>query len=157
MILALTMLLAATPVASQADAAFTTLKTMVGDWEAQVAPDRTLRVSYRLISKDTVLAETWTTPSGTTTMTLFHLDGTRLLATHYCAQGNQPRLKLARVTNGVFAFEYQDATNLKSKSHSHLRRLELGPIDADRLTRRETYVENGKDDVSDFTFTRTRP
>ena len=56
----------------------------------------------------------------------------------------------------MLAFEYLDATNLASPAHSHLVKLDLGlgALDAGRVTRREVYVEAGKDDVSELTFRR---
>src|SRR5688572_11955783 len=80
------------------DPPFERLKALVGDWESPLPDGRRLRVSYHLFSADSVLLETFgmTRP----TLTAFHLDGDRLLATHYCAQGNQPRLRLAPSATG---------------------------------------------------------
>src|SRR5262249_23574462 len=72
--------------------AFARLKTLAGDWEARTEKGSVIRVSYRLVSNDSVLVQSFVTGSGKETMTVFHADGARLLATHYCAQGNQPRL-----------------------------------------------------------------
>ncbi len=151
--LALALILTATP-AAPVETAFTNLKSIVGEWEAPVGKEgKVVRAAYKLVSNGTVLVETWTTPSGASTMTVFHLDGNALLATHYCAQGNQPRLRWTKTTNGVLLFDYLDATNLSSPAQAHLVKLELG-IDAGRLTRREVYVEAGKDDVSAYDFKR---
>lgn len=151
--IALALILTAAP-AVPAETAFGNLKSIVGEWEAPVGKDgKVVRAAYKLISNGTVLVETWTTPSGASTMTVFHLDGKELLATHYCAQGNQPRLRWIKTTNGVSFFEYLDATNLASAAQAHLVKLELG-TNGGRLTRREVYVEAGKDDVSEFSFTR---
>ncbi len=149
------MLLALILAAAPAATAFENLKAMVGDWEAHVGKDdKILRVSYRLISNDTALAETWTTTSGATTMTLFHLDGKQLVATHYCAQGNQPRLRWARSANGAQVFDYWDATNLASPAQSHLVHLELGLTASGELLRKEVYREADKDDVTELRFSR---
>jgi hypothetical protein len=159
--LALALILTAAP-AVTAEATFTDLKALVGEWEAPVGKDgKVVRAEYKLVSNGTVLVETWTTPSGNSTMTVFHLDGKELLATHYCAQGNQPRLRWTKTTKGVLVFEFLDATNLVSPAQAHLVKLELGVLDSarterGRLSRREVYVEAGKDDVSEFAFKRTR-
>lgn len=144
-------LLAAAP--TPAEAAFTQLKGIAGNWEAEVKPGRVLKVSYALTAADSVLVETWTTPSGGTTMTVFHLDGARLLATHYCAQGNQPRLAWKPGKGRLLGFAFADATNLASPAQSHLHRLEIGLVDG-QLQRREVYVEKGKEDASEVRFTR---
>ena len=41
--------------------------------------------------------------SGRETMTVFHPDHDDLVLTHYCAQGNQPRLRVAELTKGAVA------------------------------------------------------
>ena len=144
--------LQAPPVAAEA---FTHLQAIAGQWEA---PDKGVRVSYQLVANGSTLLETYITPRGTTTLTVFHLDNDRLVATHYCAQGNQPRLVLsaANATARSFTFDFWDATNLKSPGQAHLRHLELEAADADHTTRRETYVENGKDDSAELKLVRVK-
>src|SRR5262245_40955500 len=75
------------------DQAFQSLKALVGDWQGRTAEGRTFLVSYRLIANDTVLVESWTMSPTRTSMTVYHMDGDALIATHYCPQGNQPRLQ----------------------------------------------------------------
>lgn len=108
----------------------------VGEWQGETGNGATLHVNYRTISHGSVLVEIWQPGTRAETMTIFHRDGDRVLATHYCAQGNQPRLVL-RDGDG-FAFEYVDATNLKDGA-SHLHRLVLAPVADGGLEREETY------------------
>jgi hypothetical protein len=138
------------------DQAFQNLKSLAGEWEATTPKGSTLRVSYKLASKGSVLVETWAPGTRGETLTVFHLDGPSLLATHYCAQGNQPRLRLKGVSGNAYDFEFLDATNLGKPSDSHMTRLRLELVDADHLTKTETYVEDGKDDVSVLRFSRVR-
>lgn len=138
--------------------AFARLRGLVGTWTATAASGKPIRVSYRLVAADSVLVETYTTASGKETLTLFALDGPRLLATHYCAQGNQPRLRLAsEPTASPLVFVYLDATNLKSPQRSHLHRLELTLTDRDHFTMVEVYREDGKDDAASLRFDRVKP
>ena len=47
-------------------------------------------------------------------------DGDALIATHYCAQGNQPRLKLTPGQGARIRFTFRDATDLApGESHLH--------------------------------------
>ena len=136
-------------------AGFARLKTLVGDWEAKTDQGAVIRVSYRLISNDSALVQTFVTASGKQTLTLFHPDGSRVLATHYCAQGNQPRLRLdAASTPDRLLFVFVDATNLPTPSASHLVRLELRLDGAEQYTEIETYDEAGKPDVTTLRFRR---
>ena len=63
-----------------------------GSWIATTG-DATVPVSFRVLSRESVILETFGRP-GRETVTTYHLDGTGLVATHYCAQGNQPRLRM---------------------------------------------------------------
>jgi hypothetical protein len=136
---------------------FEQLKSVVGDWVAP-SPSGTgsIRESYALISNGTVLVQRYLTSSGKETLTVFHVDGAAMLATHYCAQGNQPRLKLEPTgTPESFAFSFLDATNLTDRASAHLVRLELRLTGRDQLTEIETYEEAGKKEVTTLQFRRT--
>lgn len=128
------------------------LTGLVGTWfrpDATSPEGKAFRISFKLISGNTALVETFGNPAGRTTQTVYHLDGPHLMATHYCAQGNQPRL---RVQGGglpdSLTFEYLDATNLKSPEASHLVRLKFEFVDQTHLRRTEVYRANGQEEVS---------
>jgi hypothetical protein len=129
------------------------LKPLVGHWKAATAGGKAMAVDYRLISNDTVLVEAYNAGSPRETMTVFHADGASLIATHYCAQGNQPRLRHAPSSKGL-VFVFVDATNLPDPSASHLVRLELSFGPDGSLKRIETYRERGKDTVSTLVLRR---
>jgi hypothetical protein len=119
---------------------FAQLKQIAGSWKA-----KTLNVSYAVMSADTALVETYAVGSGHETLSVFHPAGPTVMVTHYCAQGNQPRLKLESAAASKWVFTYADATNLSSPAASHLVRLELElSADGRKLKRIETYEENGK-------------
>ena len=135
------------------------LRTLVGTWErtdASTAAQKAFRIRYRLISADTALVEEFGDPAKQVTQTVFHVDGTRLLATHYCAQGNQPRLLLRVDVPDTLVFEFLDATNLRSASDSHLVRLTFRWRDADHLVREEVYATSGREEVGTLLLQRKR-
>lgn len=135
------------------------LKTLVGSWQrtdASTPAQKAFRIRYRLISADTVLVEEFGDPAKQVTQTLFHTDGSRLLATHSCAQGNQPRLRLRADADGTLVFEFLDATNLRAPSESHLVRLTFRWKDADHLVREEVYASSGREEASTLLLERTR-
>ncbi len=138
----------------EARGAFERLQALVGTWAAPLSGGKELRASYRLISSCSALVETYTTPSGKETLTLYHLDGSRLLATHYCGQGNQPRLRLTEENGSRWVFSFLDATNLSSPKAAHLRRLELALDASGQLIRTETYRADGTEQPERFVFTR---
>lgn len=134
------------------------LETLVGTWQridASTPAGKAFRIRYRLISADTALVEEFGDPAKQPTQTVFHLDGDHVLATHYCAQGNQPRLRLrAGAMADVLVFDFLDATNLRSAADSHLVRLTLRWRDADHIVREEVYATNGREEAGTLSLER---
>jgi hypothetical protein len=111
-------------------------------------------VNYKLISGESVLVETWGVGSGRETMTVFHADHEDLLLTHYCAQGNQPRLRAAMASMNTVVFHFADVTNLVPGQAVLIERtLRFGSDAFD-----DTEVYKGADGMPESTtyhFTRT--
>ena len=138
------MLLSAAEADVTAADAFKQLTSLVGEWQGRFPDGRAHAVSYRLTAGGTVLVETWTLAPNRESMTLYSISGSDLLATHYCPQGNQPRLRLARGgRSDRLRFQFMDGGNLDvpGKSHQHAFWVRFdGP---NSYTRSETYVPNG--------------
>lgn len=127
------------------DAAFESLKALVGTWRPAQPADSALRVRFALIAGDSVLTETWSAPKHAS-MTVYHLDGDDLLATHYCPQGNQPRLALREVSeDGTLRFTFRDGTGLDHAGEHYQHVLTLRDDGDGRLVRGEVYAEHGAD------------
>jgi hypothetical protein len=152
--------LAVAPAAAQskAQASFDKLKTLVGQWEGSLA-GVTSKVSYRLVSNGSVLEETMKNGEEDTMITIYHLDGDRLMVTHYCGAGNQPRMVAAPDPKNpsVIAFKFLDATNLSSTQEGHMRDLVLTLLDKDHITQQWTWhTQNKEEKMELFKFTRKK-
>lgn len=125
---------------------FQRLARLQGTWKGRLADGREHQVNYRLSAGDTVLVETWALAPGRESMTLYYVDDGELLATHYCPQGNQPRLRwVPEKSTGRLAFELKDGGNLQVPGGWHQQRmwLRLGAAAGNTFVRSETYIENG--------------
>ena len=125
-----------------------TLAPLVGVWRDRDAPEATNLISFEWTANQTVLVETWMVNGNKRSLTLYHQDGDALLATHYCPQGNQPRLKMTESsTPTLINFTFQDATNLDSPTDNHQHSLSLTlPSPGTDFIRREMYLsEKGED------------
>jgi len=125
-------------------AAFARLKTLVGEWEADTGMGK-VRVSYELIAGGTSLVERESGEKMPPMLTVYYLDGDRLLLTHYCMAGNQPRMQ-ARAFNpetGEVAFEFLDATNLKPGG-GHMHNATFRLADNDHFASEWEFYENGQ-------------
>ena len=123
-----------------AEGAFAELTRMVGVWRRADKPESSLRIRFYLTAGGTVLVESWEAGGKPHSLTLYHRDGDALLATHYCPQGNQPRLALAgRDTSGLH-FVFRDATDLEPATEKHQHELWFDLSNPDRPVRGETYA-----------------
>jgi hypothetical protein len=138
-----------------APAGWDELKSLVGTWHGTYE-GKEARLTYSLVSSGTALMETMDAPDSTQMVTLYHPDGASLLMTHYCAVGNQPRMRAKGLVDGKLAFTYVDAANLKSPDEHRMTRLVVTFKDADHLTQEWTSKEGDKEHVGRFEFTRQR-
>jgi hypothetical protein len=131
---------------------FKLLTGLEGKWRGVFANGREHTVTLRLSAAGTVLVETWALSPTRESITIYNLDGERLLATHFCPQGNQPRLALdsGNAQDG-FTFKFLDGTGLQNPEASHQHRMWIKPIDATHFERSETYLNNRETAISDDT------
>ena len=78
---------------------------------------------------------------------MFHLDGpNRLMLTHYCGAGNQPRMTASASPDGkTVAFDFLDATNLATPDAGHMQRVVFTMIDANHHTEEWNFADHGKE------------
>ncbi len=138
-LLALALAAAPAPAEPPAAAAFARLKTLVGSWRNAERPQSALRVHFSLTANGTVLVEDWRRGTEPHSLTLYHRDGANLIATHYCPQGNQPRLALQRGPGAHLRFAFRDATDLDRAKESHQHSLAFDLTDSARPVRSEVY------------------
>ena len=79
-------------------------------------------------------------------ITMLHLDGSdRLLLTHYCSMGNQPRMVASASPDGkTVTFKFLDATNLATPESGHMDRVVIAMADANHHTEEWNFVDHGK-------------
>jgi hypothetical protein len=124
-----------------AKTAFARIKSLAGTWNCRISgahqaddhkdkgdhnpSDST--VVYRLTGAGSALVETQFPGSDHEMVSVYHLDGDELRMTHYCAAGNQPRVKLDRAsstpTHLIFVFD--GGSNLDAQKDMHIHGLEI--------------------------------
>ncbi len=108
-----------------AEQQFAEMKTLAGQWKPQDSTSNNFFIEFELTAGESVLVEKWLYKDSLHSMTVYHLDGESMIATHYCPQGNQPRLaSLPGNKPGEIHFIFRDATNLDKESQSY--QVELG-------------------------------
>jgi hypothetical protein len=79
-------------------------------------------------------------------ISMFNLDGSRIMMTHYCSSGNQPRMVASASPDGkTFSFAFIDGTNLATPDAGHMSRLIISMPDANHHTEEWIYNDHGKE------------
>jgi hypothetical protein len=142
--------------APDARTSFTALKSLAGNWQGKTSDGDAVQVSYRLTAGGSALMSE-IQGMHDDMITMFHLDGDRLLMTHYCAVGNQPRMMASASPDGkVITFDFLDATNLSSPQAGHMHRMVLTMLDPDRHTEEWTFVSGSKETKVFFDLQRAK-
>jgi hypothetical protein len=142
--------------AAPAADAFDRLKALEGSWRIADHPDAPLRIRFSLTAGGTVLVESWERKGAPHSLTLYHRDDAALVATHYCPQGNQPRLVLLLPAGPELRFAFRDATDLDA-GESHLHDLAFDLSDPGRIVRSEVYRRGDTAEPSTLTLVRDTP
>lgn len=122
-----------------ASAAFERLKALEGTWRVADNDEHPLRISFYPTARGSTLVESWDVKGKSHSLTVYHRDGDALLATHYCPQGNQPRMALVSREDDGIGFSFRDVTDLAAEGEQHQHDLAFALDDSGRLVRSENY------------------
>ena len=143
---------------SDAQKSFDQMKTLAGNWEGPVtvvppqsdmSSDKPIHVLLRTTSRGNALLHEMQeagTPEDPTRydhpVTMFYLDGDRLLLTHYCDAGNRPRMTAKSSADGkTIEFDFLDVAG--STQYGHMQHAVFTVIDANHHTEDWTYMMPG--------------
>jgi len=156
-VVCLLIVLSATTVSAQSDAqkSFDQLKSLTGSWEGKNSMGEPVQVSYRLTAGGSALVSE-IDGHGEQMISMIHLDGAnRLLLTHYCAVGNQPRMQASASPDGKsVSFKFLDATNLDNPQSGHMDHVVIAMLDSSHHTEEWTFTDHGKEMKEVFDLTR---
>ena len=155
------------PFAAQAEAnkpvnakeAFEKLKGLAGEWrgtEGEKGKGMEMTVLYKTTSHGSAVVETLFPGTDHEMITVFHLEGDRLVLTHYCAIGNQPKMALSKkATADHLVFDFIGGSNVNPKDdlHMHSARFQLEGKDS-FSAEWDTYQGGKKTDTKKFFLTR---
>jgi hypothetical protein len=88
-------------------------------------------------------------------ITMFQLDGDRLLMTHYCGAGNQPRMKVISSDTKSVSFEFFDGTNI-GPGDGHMQHVTFTEPDTNHHVEEWVFLDHGKEMKELFTLERVK-
>lgn len=137
---------------------FDVMKSLTGNWEGKNAMGDSVAVSYRMTAGDSALmAEIQSRMQGKSEdmISMIHMDNGRLLLTHYCAAGNQPRMQASISPDGkTITFNFVDGTNIASNDTPHMRSVVFTFIDTSHHTEEWHFALPGKEMIERFDLER---
>ncbi|MBD0371828.1 MAG: hypothetical protein ICV60_13390 [Pyrinomonadaceae bacterium] len=131
---------------SDAQKAFEKMKALTGSWQGTIM-SIPINITIRLTSSGTAILHEATTDGGRPPnheITMFYVDGDRLLATHYCDAGNRARLEAKMSPDGkTIEFSFLDVAG--STRGGLVKRMAFTMIDANKHIIELTFImPNGK-------------
>ena len=130
---------------SDAQKAFEKLKTLSGSWQGTVM-NIAINFTIRAASSGTAILHEGTTAEGPPDheITMFYVEGDRLLAIHYCDAGNRARLEGKMSPDGKSVeFSFLDVAG--STKGGLVKRIKFSMIDANMHVEEFTFImPNGK-------------
>ena len=127
--------------------AFERFKKLAGEWKGKSTKGWEESVRFQTIAGGTVVTETsFDAHPNETMMTMFHLDGDRLMLTHYCVAKNQPRLVATsfEADGRKIIFTFLDGTNMPSRNRGHMDEVVFRFVDDNHVTSQWTWYQDGK-------------
>jgi len=137
------------PSRSDAAAAFRQLSILEGTWTSTSTKGWTEISTYEVTAKGSVILSRshFVGEPNDGMVTTFHLDGNRLLLTHYCEAKNQPTLVASSVEDGGrrIRFIFLSGTNMKSRDDGHMDTVTFEIVDRNHFKSRWGWFAEGKE------------
>jgi hypothetical protein len=143
---------------------FNSIKNLIGEWQGTFkwsggrTTEGQMNARYYLTGNGTAVVEDLINEGNIIMTSIYHLDGTDLRVTHYCAVGNQPRLKAGPFNseNKSVSFQFVDITNLTGPDAAHVKGIELRFTNIDKVTILFTFTMSGIDSFEQIDLSRTK-
>jgi len=133
--------------APDSKAAFEKIKGLAGTWEGTGAEEMPGPVTsqYRVTGGGSAVVETLFPGTPHEMVTVYHMDGPDLVMTHYCAVGNQPRMKLDKAASkdDELYFAYAGGSNVDPAKGMYMHDVKL-VLGGDKLEEDWTSYKDGK-------------
>src|SRR5262245_58501454 len=124
--------------------AFERFKGLEGQWVAaedgEMMKKGDLVATYRLTGSGSAVVEDIFPGSPHAMTTVYFLDGSDLVLTHYCMSGNQPRMRAKATSAPKIVFAFDGGTNINPKRDRFMHNATFEFVGRDEL--KSTWVEH---------------
>jgi hypothetical protein len=123
-------------------------KALAGEWIAAEDGDMVkkgdLVARYAVTASGSAVVETVFPGSEHEMVTVYHADGPDLVLTHYCMEGNQPRMRARGAQGSRFDFAYDGGTNIDPRRDRHMHSATFDFASADEIRSEWSELAEGK-------------
>jgi hypothetical protein len=132
---------------TDAQKAFNSIKSMPGVWDGKTQDGRAVQVTFKVTSGGSAVMSEIMGHGPEDMISMFHMDGpNKLLLTHYCGAGNQPRMQASVAPDGkTITFNFFDGTNIDGPDAGHMQRMVLTTLDDNHHTEEWVFADHGKE------------
>lgn len=146
-----------TAFAADSEETMSRLAELEGDWmllDENGEVTDIVASTFRVTASGSTLMERMfpDSPDGYEMLNVYHIDGDRVLMTHYCSAGNQPRLSAISTDDDRLSWEMESITNLSDPGDDHMHQAEFVFHGDDRLTTHWNSMSDGELSDESATF-----
>jgi hypothetical protein len=129
---------AAPPTESRAASpAFERFKALAGEWVAvedgEMSKKGDLVARYAVTAGGSAVVETVFPGSPHEMVTVYHADGPDLVLTHYCVEGNQPRMRARGASGSRFDFQFDGGAGIDPRRDRHMHSATVELVGTDEI------------------------
>jgi len=130
-------------------AEFDSVKALVGKWEGSSkmkdGKDEKVKVTYELTSGGSAVVERLFVGTPHEMVSIYHPEGKKVVMTHYCMLGNQPKLTLKQASDKTLFFEMAGVSGIQNKKEPHMHSLKMNFNENKKeMTQEWTLYDQGK-------------
>jgi hypothetical protein len=127
---------------------FDRFKALTGDWvsaeDTDYAKKGDLIARYHLTGGGSAVVEDLFPGTPHEMTTVYHMDGEDLVLTHYCAGGNQPRMRAKAPEGDVVSFAFDGGTNIDPKKTRHMHDARIQFVSENEIRAEWNGLADGK-------------
>ena len=134
---------------------FGPIKALAGTWRMEAA-DHPSEIRFEVTSKGSVVRETMFPGTENEMTNMYSLDGNSLVMTHYCAGGNQPRMRARAFDGNQLVFEADGVSDLEASEDHYMGAITLVFVDENHIEQRWVSYDTATGEQGDMVFELTR-
>ena len=115
---------------------FEKLKALEGEWidvDGVFGQKGKIAVTYKVTGGGHTVVETFPLGTPQEMVTVYHLEGGKVVLTHFCSGNNQPRMASSGLQGNLLAFDFAGGANIEPNTTSHMHSATIEFLSSDEI------------------------